>query len=208
MVSSGGTAWRFSDAGGNSADSSSAWENDSTFGSATAQDDYKSSIWVDMAKTAIMIKYNGVLLLTTQACHAGKTMQQMFADLEFDSDAQVVSHPTGSLGGNAAHECGVQFSSPQSGEVALLGSSTRDKLFLKWGEREGVQDTNKDRVYLSTAFRSHVHYATGLGAYMSSVNNCGPHHSSGGTCTTVNVGALNDQAISVGPGHVYEIYIK
>ena len=77
IIASSGDAWKFYDHDGNSGQLGSAWESDSTFGSASdLSSDYKGSGWSRLYKDKIRIMYNGQHLLTTGNCHAGKTMKQ------------------------------------------------------------------------------------------------------------------------------------
>ena len=78
IITSSGDAWKFYDHDGNSGQLASAWESDSTFGSASDLfSDYKGNGWASLPKSQIRIDYNGQHLLTTGSCHAGKTMKQV-----------------------------------------------------------------------------------------------------------------------------------
>ena len=76
----------------------------------------------------------------------------------------------------------------------MAGDSLNDgtqpgSLYLKYGEQEGAEDGNKDRVYLSTTARgtggNRVDYCQGLGSFVSF---SGREH-------TVNVGIQDDGAV-------------
>ena len=74
--------------------------------------------------------------------------------------------------------------------------------YLKWGEKDGAEDGNKDRVYISTDARGTstnlLDYCQGLGAFVSY----------SGTEVTVNVGEEDDGASTVGSGHDYQIWVR
>jgi hypothetical protein len=55
----------------------------------------------------------------------------------------------------------------------MLNGAQRTRLFLKAGEADGAQDTNRDRSYLSTEARDNVDYPMGLGAFCSGAS-CSP----------------------------------
>ena len=203
-VTSGGTAWTFGDDDGDYGQLSSAWESTSTFGTASdASADYKGLAYSVLEKSEIMISYNGDFLLQTKACYAGYTLRGMFNSLQFIaglSDECTSSNWKTCV--DSAYECDISSYDSISGELALVHGTTISHLYLKWGEADGTEDSNKDRVYFSTEARgvstNLLDYCQGLGSFVSY----------SGTENTVNVGEEDDGASTVGSGHDYQIWVR
>ena len=85
-----------------------------------------------------------------------------------------------------------------AGDLALLRGGMPGFLYLKWGEKNGAQDSNKDRSYLSTSSRHNVDYPEGLGSF-SRIDS---------QTRSVNVGIHNDAAMSAPTGQSYTIWVR
>ena len=83
------------------------------------------------------------------------------------------------------------------GSLSSLGAAEPAPwlLNLKWGEGEGEEDSNKDRVYISTNARQSVDTCNGLGSFVS----FGGERIAGDTGGSVNVGVLHDVSPRVQP---------
>ena len=100
------------------------------------------------------------------------------------------------------HTCAVaQYNTP-SGEVSLINGEAVAEIYLKYGERDGAEDGNKDRAYLSTDARgtatNQVDYPQGLGSFVSF----------SGDERSVNVGIHDDGAIAAPAGSSYGIWVR
>eukprot|EP00750_Incisomonas_marina_P020193 INCI3814.1.p1 GENE.INCI3814.1~~INCI3814.1.p1 ORF type:complete len:492 (+),score=89.78 INCI3814.1:131-1477(+) len=203
-VTSAGTAWQFGDDNGDLGDPSSAWESDNTFGDFdVATDDFKANAYNVLPKDQIMITYNGDHLLTTRGCHNDTSMKDMFNGLQFiagGSSECTSSNWKTCVDSN--YKCAIEHYTSITGELALVHSTTIQNVYLKWGEKDGAEDGNKDRVYISTDARGTstnlLDYCQGLGAFVSY----------SGTEVTVNVGEEDDGASTVGSGHDYQIWVR
>ena len=106
------------------------------------------------------------------------------------------------VGGDTRHRCDLIDQQTNGNDQSLLHSERASHLYLKWGEADGAEDGNKDRVYLSTTARgdsgNRVDYCQGLGAFVSF---SGREH-------TVNVGIKNDGAVSAPAGSTYGIWVE
>lgn len=71
------------------------------------------------------------------------------------------SHPP------CTHACVIAQAVVRAGDTALLNGVVRARLYLKSGEADGAQDTNRDRSYISTSYRPNVDYPVGLGTFCS-----------------------------------------
>ena len=190
-ITSSGTAWTYGDSGGDSGQASSAWENGIAFGDYTSGD-YKSSAWTHMPKNQIMITLNGKHLLTTDTCADGDTMQQTFNGLFWDATGSMASP-------SSYHRCKISTRGPVNhDDISLVRGGIPGFLYLKWGEKDGAQDSNKDRAYISTSMRSSVDAPEGLGAFSRIA----------GQSRSVNVGITNDAAIAAPGGKSYRIWIR
>jgi hypothetical protein len=233
-VTSSGMAWQYNDNDGNAGQLSSAWESGSTFGTADTASDYKGWAYNTLPKSKIMIKFGGQFLLAAAGCHPGKSLKATFNGLPFSADR---SDPNWKSQPEAQHICRIFDSRAVPGEESVTNGRTPSELYLKYGEQEGAEDGNKDRVYISTRARgdacdgcNRLDYNNGLGSYVSFSGN---QH-------TVNVGKVDDgagtfprccpcsvrarcsrisptplcppsqhaNAVSVSGGKVYQIFVK
>ena len=204
-ITTSGSAWEYGDQDGNLGALNSAWESSNLFGDVyDSETDYKGPAWNRVPKSAMMVTFNGELLLRTDECKGGQTMRETFNGLEFN-----VAHPdqdsTCSPWKTCVdddHTCAIaQYNTP-SGEVSLINGEAVADLYLKYGERDGAEDGNKDRAYLSTDARgtatNQVDYPQGLGSFVSF----------SGDERTVNVGIHDDGAVAAPAGGSYGIFVK
>ena len=149
----------------NPTQSTGLWEDTNTLGTAPAFDsDYKSEAYLDVASTDLLIKQDGVTnVLQADDCWTSSTMRAFMAGLQWEGDGSD-SNWSDSTG---AHLC--TYTDFGYNDPVLRASSSAKTLGFKWGERDGVQDTNKDRVMITTANANgsnhHVDSPTGLGGF-------------------------------------------
>ncbi len=150
-----------------------AWESPAaSFGrhDPTLNQDFRSVGFHRVRGRAIMITHRNLFLLRTDnQCLADVTLRDRFAMLgwECGGSASFVGAPP------CTHACVIAASTVRSGDTAMLNGAQRTRLFLKAGEADGAQDTNRDRSYLSTESRDNVDYPMGLGAFCSG-SSCSP----------------------------------
>jgi len=189
-ITSGGSAWTYGNSG-DAGQAESAWENATPFGVHTSGD-FKSPAFVHMPKNQILIKLDGQKLLTTEMCADGDSLQTTFNGLYWDAAGSMAS-PT------SFHKCKISSrGAANAGDLALLRGGMPGFLYLKWGEKNGAQDSNKDRSYLSTSSRHNVDYPEGLGSF-SRIDS---------QTRSVNVGIHNDAAMSAPTGQSYTIWVR
>ena len=74
-------------------------------------------------------------------------------------------------------------------------------IYMKAGERNGAQESNEDRAYISSqSSRGGVDAPTGLGSYCT--GGCGGKSGSG------NVGGNHDGVLKMGSSYKYEIWYR
>ncbi len=150
-----------------------AWESPSaTFGTLdpALNQDYRSPAFHRVRGRAILVTHRNLFLLRTDAqCLADITLRDRFAMLGWDcgGSASFTAAPP------CTHACVIAASTVRTGDGAMLNGAQRTRLFLKAGEADGAQDTNRDRSYLSTEARDNVDYPMGLGAFCSGAS-CSP----------------------------------
>jgi hypothetical protein len=198
-ITSAGNSWQFTDAGGNAGQSEGPWESASTFGSET-RGDYKNEFWSTLPKSRILIVHNGEpLLWTTSDCFPGQSMQATFNGLQWDADGSQKDP-------SAAHRCTVD-ASPTADSLLVPAPHVVSYLALKFGEREGVQYGNKDRVYMSAGPETVDVATTGSGTVDTPMG-LGSYCRLNGNEASNNVGIDADNSISADAGHDYEIYVS
>lgn len=150
-----------------------AWESPTaTFGALdpSANADYRSLAFATVPARALMVTHRNLFLLATdEGCLQSRSLQASLARLDWTCGGSEVfaRHP------DCTHACVIASATPRPGDTALLNGSTRARLYLKAGEADGAQDTNRDRSYVSTSYRDNVDYPTGLGAFCSG-SSCSP----------------------------------
>lgn len=181
MTNADDDSWGYSDGTSAYQDSgepiytSSRWESsDASFDydgiapDPTANVDYRSAAWHEIAPAFLMVKWNGdVLFTTTTSCFGGaSSLSDFFASMSWGcgGSADIVGCST---------SCSV-LSNVLSGEDALGIGSTFSSIYFKVGESDGAQDTNKDRAYIRTTMAAtSVDNPAGLGSFCSSTVSSG-----------------------------------
>ncbi|MDE0883118.1 MAG: fibrinogen-like YCDxxxxGGGW domain-containing protein, partial [Myxococcota bacterium] len=148
------------------------WEGTGAFGprDPTSNTDFRSAGFHRIQASALMVRHRNLFLLrTSNTCLPNRSLSDHFTSLSWSCGGSV------SLGGGTtcANPCEIVQSTVRAGDTAMMSNAQRGSLFFKAGESDGVQDTNKDRAYLSTSYRNNVDYPTGLGAFCSGFS-CGP----------------------------------
>merc|ERR1712051_622799 len=209
QVTSAGSMWKYSDAQGDKGQLSSAWESSNQFGWARGTADFKSSVFNKMPKKQIMIVLtnmrgraaSGGRLLTTGTCKSGQSLKQTFNSLLFNAHQSLKCNGSWKKCVDSAHKCTINVYKSFSGDVALVNNEKVSHLFLKWGEKNGAEDGNKDRVYLSTNARGSsgnwLDYCQGLGSFAHI-----------GGAKSANVGIMHDSAVAAPWGLLYQIYVR
>jgi hypothetical protein len=146
--------------------STGLWESTDTYGSGiTYSDDYKSQAYMDVSSTDILIKEEGSGVLWTDGCWGEQSFRAFIAGLSWESDGSD-SNWEDSTG---AWLC--DFSILGGDSVLRASSQSTPVLGFKWGERDGVQDGNKDRTMITTHNANgnthHVDAPTGIGGFTS-----------------------------------------
>nr|MBK7068621.1 hypothetical protein [Deltaproteobacteria bacterium] len=173
-----------------------AWESaTATFGmlDPSANQDYRSLAFASVAARAVMITHRNLFLLATDdGCLQGRSLQASLTRLDWTCGGSEVftRHP------DCTHACVIASATPRAGDTALLNGVTRARLYLKAGEADGAQDTNRDRAYLSTSYRDNVDYPTGLGAFCSG-SSCSPR---------TGEADVNDRSDAITPSAGSEFY--
>jgi hypothetical protein len=202
----GGSAWTYPTSGytgvGDNSGQTTPWETETTFGSKDdAAQDYKNPGWWSLSGEDLMITYNGAFLMQSQGnCLGDQSFMDKLRTLEWDTTGS--ESKSGFMSAHPAHKCVRNTgASPSTSEAYEALGSTPNNIILQFGERNGVQDGNRDRVYITTdgVGSTGVDAPQGLGSFMTN---------GGGTVTAVNVGKNHDQAVSVdGAGNFYEVWV-
>ncbi len=150
------------------------WESTTaTFGvpDPALNQDFRSAAFHSVAGQELLVTHHNLFLLRTSAtCLGDKTLRDKLVGLAWEcggSQAFGAPYPA------CTHACDIAAAVAIPTDTALMNNVARTKLFLKTGEADGAQDSNKDRAYLSTEYRPSVDYPAGLGAFCSGVN-CSP----------------------------------
>ncbi|MEZ4409604.1 MAG: MXAN_6577-like cysteine-rich protein [Polyangiales bacterium] len=173
-----------------------AWESTSaTFGTLdpTANADYRSLAFHAVPGRALMVTHRNLFLLATDgACLADRSLQAALARLDWTcaGSQSFTAHPA------CTNACVIASQTPRAGDLALLAGTARARLYLKAGEADGAQDTNRDRAYISTSYRDNVDYPTGLGAFCSGAS-CNPR---------TGEADVNDRSDAITPAAGTEFY--
>jgi hypothetical protein len=173
MVTGGG-GWTFianiSDAGSdvwsqlNPAQDTGLWQSTDTLGAApTHTADYKSQAYLDLVVTDLLITHDGDKpVLRADDCWNPATFRAFMSGLSWAATGSDSNWADSS----GAHRCSYTHFNYNDPVLRASGSS---ELGFKWGEANGVQDGNKDRVMITTANANgaahHVDNPTGLGGF-------------------------------------------
>ena len=174
------------------------WESNANFGAPSATDnaDFKSQAFALLGGSEIAITWKTNFLLRTKPCLGGKTLAARFAELKWTcgGSAAFAGHPA------CTNPCALAETKPDAAEKVLTEGKTPTHLYLKAGEADGVQDTNKDRSYLSTSIRTNVDEPLGLGAFCSGGCNNNPGQ--------LDMSIRNDGVVNATKDHFYGIWIR
>jgi hypothetical protein len=119
------------------------WQDTSTLGSQSFTADYKNNGWNYFPMTQMLMKDSGATLrnlffttelVSSQTMRAFWTARQWLAN---GTDTASSAYAAGRLYSLAIANYNV--------DDAILRSSGKTRIIFKWGERDGVQDGNKDR---------------------------------------------------------------
>lgn len=205
-VSVQGSSWTYATAGyeGLGADSGDAtpWETSQTFGGLAGGADYKNPGWWGAKGWGLRVTYNDALLLQTGAGCLG-------VDAEEGSFREALQGLSWSCGGGVpkSDACAVEQRCSVDGDFPSATTEARQalgtnpsNLLLQFGERNGAQDANRDRVYIATdgVSSAGVDWPQGLGSFMTDGNSIE---------TSVNVGSYADTSVSVGGTGQYGIWV-
>jgi hypothetical protein len=154
----------------NPTQSTGPWEDATTFGTpGDPSGDYKSPAYNDLASTSLLITEGTSIgankVLRANGCWTSQTFRAFMAARTWQADASDGTF-TDSTG---AYTCNYEIFGYNDPVLRVVTNTATRKLLFKWGERDGVQDTNKDRVMITVqganGSGSHVDSPTGLGAF-------------------------------------------
>jgi hypothetical protein len=136
----------------NSTQACPPWDDESTFGGSTPTfvSDYKNTGWSSIPFKQIMIKDAGnsqrKLLYTNegQIKSSNLSLREWFASLKWDALGSDVSNDAF----NRNRVTGLNITNYGINDP-VLQSSSKSKLLFKYGEKDGVQDGNKDRTMIA-----------------------------------------------------------
>ena len=142
------------------------WEDSNTYGSLGFTQDFKSQAYMDVEATDILIKEEQVDVLYTSSCWSSQSFQAFISGLSWEGDGSDSNWNDGT----GAHLCSFTHFGVSDTALRASSHSGSDRVVaFKWGERDGVQDGNKDRVMITTSFANaynhHVDLPTGLGGF-------------------------------------------
>lgn len=126
------------------------WEDDTTYGSQSFTSDYKSAAWSSVPFTQFLCKDQGDsqrnLFYTNsgQIPSSNSSFSQFWGSLSWDANGSENSNAcynAGRVRGVAITNFGINDPVLESGNKSIM--------LLKWGERDGAQDGNKDRTMIA-----------------------------------------------------------
>eukprot|EP00494_Astrolonche_serrata_P033934 UN34203 len=104
---------------------------------------------------------------------------------------------------SCAHYCNANtFKHSETNELTAALGVNPEYVYFQFGEANGAQDENRDRVYISTyntAGSTNVDAPQGLGSFMSVA--------SSGYMTSNNVGYNHDHSMGVGGYNFYDLWV-
>jgi hypothetical protein len=142
------------------------WQDTNLLGTAPSHTaDYKSRAYLDLVVTDLLISHDDAparKVLYANGCFTAQTFRAFIASLTWRA-AGSDSNWTDASGAHRCNYVNLGYNDPI---LRALGSS---ELGFKWGEADGQQDGNKDRVMItgnnSNASNHHVDSPTGLGGF-------------------------------------------
>ncbi len=143
------------------------WQSTATLGTTISfTSDYKSRAYNEVSGTSLLVKHSMNNVLKATSCWSAQTFRSFIAARTWNGDGSDTNWSDAS----GAYLCSFEHfgyadpvlrASSHSGSALVLG--------FKWGERDGVQDGNKDRTmitaYNSNGVTHHVDNPTGLGGF-------------------------------------------
>ena len=148
------------------------WQNGSTLNNLSFSDDYKSEAYLDVPSTDVLIKENMSNVLSTSGCWSQQTFQSFMSGLTWNADGSDSNWSDGT----GAHTCSFEHYGLNDTVLRASSHSGNERVVgFKWGERDGVQDGNKDRTMITTFHANgdshHVDSPTGLGGFTAYSSN-------------------------------------
>lgn len=132
----------------NNAQYTGIWEDSTIYGSLSLNDDFKSNAWSTVLMNQFLIKDNGSsqrnLLKTLPQQIPNQTLSTFFSLLQWGSTASDIS--SSAYSNNRVKSLNIATFNISDNVFAALNKS---KILLKFGEKDGVQDNNKDRMMIS-----------------------------------------------------------
>jgi hypothetical protein len=144
------------------------WEDNTTLGSQSFTSDFKSSIWYNLPKTQMLMKDQGGSLRNlfyTTGNIGSSSLAAWFGSLSWNANGSEVSssaYSAGRVTGVSITNFGVVDPALESGNKSIM--------LFKFGERDGVQDGNKDRTVIARHYHDqsqNVDGPAGLGCFRS-----------------------------------------
>ncbi len=174
------------------------WESSSVFGNPApgSNADFKGHAFANLGAGEILISWKNKLLLRTNNCLGGKTLAARFKELKWScgGSANFSNHP------GCTHPCTLAESKPDANEKVLTEGKAISRLYLKAGEADGAQDSNKDRSYFSTSIRTNVDWPLGLGAFCS--GGCD------GKSGQLDMSMRHDGVLTAGKDNWYGVWVR
>ena len=150
----------------NSAQDTGIWQNTTITGSQSFTADFKNNVWAYYPMTQMLLKDSGTSLRNLWYTHAivPQSLSQFFAGRRWMAEGSSSSYSNGEITTGRVYYLNIVNFGVND---AVFGSSSLDKILFKWGERDGVQDGNKDRVMIGklTTGGSDVDVPLGIGAF-------------------------------------------
>lgn len=198
-VNGGQSKWTYGETSDNS-NSGSAWESGDAFGSHTGTSDYKSELYTSMHPKRFLITrmasggHGGKVLESDNNCIRGKSLASYFSGKKWTCGGSA-----GLRGNSCSNACTNIAKGSAYKDLVMNKNGNSAQIYMHAGERNGAQESNEDRCYISaSSSRSGVDAPSGLGSYCT--GGCG------GKSGTVNVGLDHDGAYKAGSNYVYEIW--
>ena len=147
------------------------WDHSTTLGASVSfTTDYKSQAYMDVPGTDLLVQEAQTNVLFANNCWTSQSFQAFISALTWNGNGSD-SNWSDSTG---AHLCNFEhFSYNDSVLRAGSHSGSERVVAFKWGERDGVQDNNKDRTMITTFLANgysvdhHIDLPTGLGGFTS-----------------------------------------
>jgi len=181
------------------------WENDNSFGEHSFSKDWKSKSYSIINGSEMLIKegkssQNNVLK-TIGNCLEGKTLNKLFSELTWNANASD-SNWSDNSGAKICNYTHFGYYDP----VLRANANGKKEIAFKWGEKELVQDNNKDRTMIRTmnAYNDNgdvqVDSPVGLGSFVSYSGQ--EYYEDAGECRGDGPEKCGDNK------HHYQIYIR